>query len=518
MSKNKIYVYHKDKFKEFYDKYSYENSIISISLFFDFSSNFQEDYFEEYYFKEEKLFIDITAMLKLITARKDIIMYYEILISNIYQKENIDFIVEDSYVDVAFETFPEYFLEKEYLTSVEEATDEKGIVKDISNHPKNIIVYNKDNFNKFIDEKKDGKIEVLSITKIITEVNVTGYSFDLGILSKEKKYVLDITSMIKLSKVRCDLIMSFEILLNELSKFSNVDFAIDADSKDDCKRIFKYSFKEYIEISNVTDKKDKYKVKKIVDMTNEEIEMFIKKFNEELFGHFDFKKDFKKQIKKYKILNKMKEEPIFSMFLCGDSGIGKTEVARIIHKNLYPGSKEIKINFGNYTERGSLWSLIGSPKGFYGSEKGGELTNKIFNSDSKVILIDEFEKADDAIFNFFYELLEDGKYTDLDENQVDLDGYIIIFTSNLNESNYNKKIPESLFSRLSMRYVFVPLSDKDKKDFVNYRTEQLINRYNKAFNTNIEEKDLLLSVDVSDLNNLRDINIRLTDKFIELVE
>ena len=79
---------------------------------------------------------------------------------------------------------------------------------------------------------------------------------------------------------------------------------------------------------------------------------------------------------------------------------------------IFPGEPLIKINFGNYSTEGVLNSLIGSPLGYIGSEEGGELINKIDTSKSKVILIDEFEKATPSVYNFFYELLEDGVFTD----------------------------------------------------------------------------------------------------------
>lgn len=73
----------------------------------------------------------------------------------------------------------------------------------------------------------------------------------------------------------------------------------------------------------------------------------------------------------------------------------------------------------------------------------------------------EFDRADSDIFNFFYELLEDGSYTDLNGDVIDLTRYIIIFTSNLNQNNYTKVIPESLLSRLDMTVEFDTLN-KDK--------------------------------------------------------
>lgn len=73
---------------------------------------------------------------------------------------------------------------------------------------------------------------------------------------------------------------------------------------------------------------------------------------------------------------------------------------------MYPNQAFIKINFGNYSNEGVLNSLIGSPLGYIGSEEGGELINKMKLSKSKVILIDEFEKATPSVFHFFMNCLK----------------------------------------------------------------------------------------------------------------
>ena len=86
----------------------------------------------------------------------------------------------------------------------------------------------------------------------------------------------------------------------------------------------------------------------------------------------------------------------FSVLICGASGIGKTEVARLLHQKLAADEPMIKINFGNYSAQDALNSLIGSPRGYIGSNKG-ELPDKLMRSRSKVILIDEFEKANSQI-------------------------------------------------------------------------------------------------------------------------
>ena len=215
------------------------------------------------------------------------------------------------------------------------------------------------------------------------------------------------------------------------------------------------------------------------NINNESLEKIKCTLNEKLIGHNAFKKEFLKRLNNFPILYKLGEMKIFSLLICGNPGVGKTEFARLIHKTLYKNSKMIKINLGNYKTQGALNSLIGSPIGFVGSERGGELSNKIRDSDSKVILIDEFEKADTDIFNFFYELLEDGKFTDLTGNEYDLKGYIIVFTTNLSKDDYKDILPLPLLSRFTLKYFFDEPNYEEKLDFIDMRIKNLIFLYRK---------------------------------------
>jgi ATP-dependent Clp protease ATP-binding subunit ClpC len=240
-----------------------------------------------------------------------------------------------------------------------------------------------------------------------------------------------------------------------------------------------------------------------------------------LYGHKEFKDEFIKKIKNYNILYNLEELKIMSVLICGNSGIGKTELAKIIHNTFYTNSKMIKINLGNYKTQGALNSLIGSPKGYYGSERGGELSNKIQNSDSKVILIDEFEKADVDIFNFFYELLEDGKFTDLNENEFDLTGYLIIFTSNLNENNYKDIIPAPLLSRFTMKTIFEPLDFATKSKYVKERCQRIVEIYNKKYSCSIDYSVVLEKINkktIQSINNLRYLNQVVQNALISFID
>ena len=193
--------------------------------------------------------------------------------------------------------------------------------------------------------------------------------------------------------------------------------------------------------------------------------------NNNLFGNDVFKIRLREELIKYRVFNKIGYQPIFSVFICGASGIGKTEVARLLHKKLAAEEPQIKINFGNYSAQDALNSLIGSPRGFIGSNKG-ELPDKLMRSRSKVILIDEFEKASKPVYNFFLQLLEEGKFTDSLGREYDLNKYIIVFTSNMPKEKIGDYLPPELRSRFSFKCPFWPLSDKEKNNYVEYKCKQ----------------------------------------------
>lgn len=156
---------------------------------------------------------------------------------------------------------------------------------------------------------------------------------------------------------------------------------------------------------------DSHSITNIIDIQNLEFDSLQEYLNTNLFGNQHFKNRLIDQLKGFRYFNRIGERKIFSAFICGPSGIGKTETARLLHTFLSPGEKFIKINLGNYSDHNALSSLIGSPRGYVGSSQG-ELSRKIERSKSSVILIDEFEKSSREVHNFFLELLSDGCFTD----------------------------------------------------------------------------------------------------------
>jgi len=250
---------------------------------------------------------------------------------------------------------------------------------------------------------KDGN--AISLANLVEECESIIFKYSLEnigctIAEKGIRYI-DLSSIIKTLKLRRDLTFQFEILIHHIASANNVKYSLESGLVTEIIELFPLVFGEEQNIDDCVDEAEiSGEEPQRVDV--DKVNLLVEQISEKLKGHIAFKDDFKHNLLKFTFLNKMNERKILSILLCGDSGIGKTEFAKIASSVIYPDEPLIKINFGNYSTEGVLNSLIGSPLGYYGSEEGGELINKIGTSKSKIILIDEFEKATPSVFNFFY--------------------------------------------------------------------------------------------------------------------
>ncbi|MDK2899053.1 MAG: ATP-dependent Clp protease ATP-binding subunit ClpC [Patescibacteria group bacterium] len=124
--------------------------------------------------------------------------------------------------------------------------------------------------------------------------------------------------------------------------------------------------------------------------------------------------------------------PIGSFVFMGPTGVGKTELARVLAREVF-GSEDslIKIDMSEFSERHNTSRLIGAPAGYVGYDDGGKLTDKIRRQPYSVVLFDEIEKANHEVFNLLLQILEDGTLTDSKGRKVNFSNAIIILTSNL---------------------------------------------------------------------------------------
>lgn len=124
--------------------------------------------------------------------------------------------------------------------------------------------------------------------------------------------------------------------------------------------------------------------------------------------------------------------PIGSFLFLGPTGVGKTELAKTLARNLFDDEKNmIRFDMSEYMEKFSVTRLIGAPPGYVGYEEGGQLTEAVRHRPYSVLLFDEVEKAHPDVFNIFLQILDDGRVTDSQGRTVDFKNTIIILTSNL---------------------------------------------------------------------------------------
>ncbi|MGL5067867.1 MAG: ATP-dependent chaperone ClpB [Sarcina sp.] len=129
---------------------------------------------------------------------------------------------------------------------------------------------------------------------------------------------------------------------------------------------------------------------------------------------------------------KDENKPIGSFIFLGPTGVGKTELAKTLARNLFDSEDNIiRIDMSEYMEKQAVSRLVGPPPGYVGYEEGGQLTEAVRRNPYSVILFDEIEKAHPDVFNMFLQILDDGRLTDNKGKTVDFKNTIIIMTSNI---------------------------------------------------------------------------------------
>ena len=385
--------------------------------------------------------------------------------------------------------------------------------------------------------KYNGTEDLDQIIQYSTEHNIPIATFSRadGELRKEFEQfnkstelaLLDLTSVSYAVEDNKNLIYAVELFLNSLP---NIKVIVQTAQVDVLIKYFPLFFDGQEPVNKLIpalsglgeEEPTKKKFVKVTDLRGVSFDAFINTFNHNLIGHSYFKERLQYALKNFIFLNKAKEQKVFSIFLFGTSGIGKTEVARLVANGLQDDCYLAKINFQNYSSQDALNSLIGSPAGYVGCNHG-ELSEKIQKSKVGVLLCDEFEKPTRPVFSFFLELLEEGRFTDSMAREYDMDGYVIIFTSNLqNEAEYKKVIPPELQTRFDLVCEFEEPTLSEKTAFLDLLLERAKVKYTEQFEKikmSEEEKKQLYAFDYSSLSALRDIkrvfNNRLMDYFVE---
>jgi ATP-dependent Clp protease ATP-binding subunit ClpC len=151
-----------------------------------------------------------------------------------------------------------------------------------------------------------------------------------------------------------------------------------------------------------------------------------------VIGQDDAIKKVVKAIQRNRAGLKDPNRPIGSFIFLGPTGVGKTQLAKILSKYLFDSDDAlIRIDMSEYMEKFAVSRLIGAPPGYVGYEEGGQLTEKVRRKPYSVVLLDEIEKAHPDVFNLLLQVLDDGQLTDSLGRKIDFKNAIIIMTSNI---------------------------------------------------------------------------------------
>ena len=139
-----------------------------------------------------------------------------------------------------------------------------------------------------------------------------------------------------------------------------------------------------------------------------------------------------KAIQRNRVGLKDPNKPIGSFIFLGQTGVGKTQLAKILARELFDSEEAlIRIDMSEYMEKFAISRLTGAPPGYVGYEEGGQLTEKVRRKPYAVVLLDEIEKAHPDVFNMLLQILDDGYITDSLGRKIDFRNTIIIMTSNI---------------------------------------------------------------------------------------
>ena len=164
--------------------------------------------------------------------------------------------------------------------------------------------------------------------------------------------------------------------------------------------------------------------------------------------------------------------PLGSFIFLGPTGVGKTELARVLAEFLFDDEKAmVRLDMSEYMEKHTVSRLIGAPPGYVGYEEGGQLTEAIKRRPYSIILLDEVEKAHSDVFNILLQILDDGRLTDGKGRTVDFKNTIIIMTSNLG-SHVIKELSQD-YAKME-REVTAILESHFRPEFLNRVDEVII--------------------------------------------
>ena len=216
------------------------------------------------------------------------------------------------------------------------------------------------------------------------------------------------------------------------------------------------------------------------------------------------------------------EKKCYSIMFCGPSGVGKTELAKVFAKNLVGENNVIKLDMSEFRENHSISRILGSPPGYVGYSDNKHILEEIRNKPYSVLIVDEIEKASDAVINLFYQILDEGKIKDATGKTIRFDNVVIVMTSNIGFNDINigfkKSDSEQVMSRLKENFsvafinridnivTFNKLGENVMLELIDKKIKELKRKYvNKNIKIKISKK---VKEEILELSNYREFGAR----------
>ena len=250
-----------------------------------------------------------------------------------------------------------------------------------------------------------------------------------------------------------------------------------------------------------------------IDQTENVIEFNLERsIKDKIIGQDDAVDAVVNAIQRNKTGLKDPNKPIGSFIFLGQTGIGKTQLAKSLGEELFNNKDSlIRIDMSEYMEKFSVSRLIGAPPGYVGYEEGGQLSERVRRKPYSVVLLDEIEKAHPDVFNMLLQVLDDGYLTDSVGRKVDFKNTVIIMTSNIGtrklkefgtgvgfDTDYKRKDENKLSSEVLKK----SLSKKFSPEFLNRIDEIVV--FNQLSSVEIEK---IAKIEISNfVNRLKEID------------
>lgn len=214
-------------------------------------------------------------------------------------------------------------------------------------------------------------------------------------------------------------------ILDEAGSYREIHPLLDKDAKPKAKRYQKVDEKL---IDEILAKVCKIDAKALKEESNDSLKNLYERICEQIYGQDDAVRGLVESVQMSKAGLLDEGKPIASLLFVGPTGVGKTEVCKVLAKEL--GIELVRFDMSEYTEKHTVAKLIGSPAGYVGYEDGGLLTDAVRKKPNCVLLLDEIEKAHSDIYNILLQVMDYACLTDNKGQKTDFRNVILIMTSN----------------------------------------------------------------------------------------